>query len=112
MCIENVLRTPAWFRENPTIEAMYQRMSDAASRYAGEIESWDVFNEILHDNDFFQELFGDDIMVKMLAEYRRLDPTGKAAINDYELLRSDKGRCFVDKVKDLDLDELGLQSEV
>ena len=90
------------------IEEMYERVRDAAARYEGEITGWDVFNEILHDNDWFQRHLGGDIFEKMLAEYRIQNPTGKAAINDYELLRADKGRCFVDKVNGLDIDALGL----
>ena len=75
----------------------------------GEITGWDVFNEILHDNNWFQRHFGEDIFEKMLAEYRRHNPSGQSAINDYELLRADKGRCFVDRVDGLDIDALGLQ---
>ena len=47
----------------------------------------------------------------MLAEYRIQNPSGKSAINDYELLRADKGRCFVDRVNGLDIDALGLQEK-
>ena len=91
---------------------MYERVQDAAARYEGEITGWDVFNEILHDNDWFQKKIGNDIFPKMLAEYRIQNPTGTSAINDYELLRADKGRCFVDKVKGLDIDALGMQGTV
>ena len=112
---------------------MYERVQDAAARYEGqrkknielhiqieywfftcilgEITGWDVFNEILHDNDWFQRHLGDDIFEKMLAEYRIQNPSGKSAINDYELLRADKGRCFVDRVNGLDIDALGLQEK-
>ena len=48
----------------------------------------------------------------MIAYYRRYNPSGKAAINDYEVLRSDKRKCYLDFVKDLDLDVLGLQGNL
>ena len=48
----------------------------------------------------------------MLEEYRIQNPSGTSAINDYELLRADKGRCFVDKVKGLDIDAIGMQGTV
>lgn len=81
------VHVPQWFDENPTFEAMLKRVSDAAGRYEGRITGWDVFNEILHDGDYFQKLFGDNIFNDMLAYYRRFNPSGKAAINDYEVLR-------------------------
>ena len=63
-------------------------------------------------NDWFQKQIGSDIFPKMLEEYRIQNPSGTSAINDYELLRADKGRCFVDKVKGLDIDAIGMQGTV
>ena len=105
-------RTPSWFEQSPTKEAMIKRVIDAASRYEGEVTGWDVFNEVLHDGDFFIKHFGEDIFAEMIGQYRIQNPTGKAAINDYNVLRADKGRCFLDRMDGLDLDALGLQRSI
>ena len=102
-------RTPNWFSATPTKEAMIKRVIDAASRYDGDVTGWDVWNEVMHDKDFFITHFGEEIFAEMIAEYRIQNPGGKAAVNEYEVLRADKGRCFVDRMDGLDLDALGLQ---
>ena len=37
---------------------MTKRVFDAAGRYEGQIRGWDIFNEILHDNNYFEKLYG------------------------------------------------------
>ena len=55
------VHVPDWFANNPTYQAMVKRTFDAASRYEGSITGWDIFNEILHDSDYFLNLFGQGV---------------------------------------------------
>jgi len=99
-------RTPNWFELNPTKDAMIKRLADAATRYAGDIDGWDIFNEIMHDKDYFIELFGDSIFEEMIQIYKFHDPNGRAVINEYETLRADKSRCFLDKAELIKLQKI------
>ena len=54
------------------------------------LDGWDVWNEILHDRDYFLQRFGQgtELFEEFIQEYKRIHPEGRAVINDYELTRN------------------------
>ena len=83
-------------------------MDEIVNRYKNRLINWDVFNEILH-GDAFVRMFGPDFWSRVLDRIRVLDPSAGLTFNDYELLSSGKGKCFLEYIKDENLDFYGLQ---
>jgi len=40
-----------------------------SERYEGRITGWDIFNEIIHDDDYFLKLFGPNLFADMIGNY-------------------------------------------
>ena len=108
-------KNPDWFEANPSINDLYNRTDEIVGRYAGQITHWDTFNEPLHGN-IFVDAFGDEIWNEIHARIKQIDPTALLAINDYELTRADKARCFNDYINgytsNTEIDLIGLQSHM
>ena len=55
-----------------------------------------MFNEPLHGDshsqgEIFVEAFGEDIWNEIMERTKKNDPNTEVALNDYELMRADKG---------------------
>ena len=104
-------KNPDWFEENPTLDALYNRTDDVVQHFAGDITQWDVLNEPLHGR-FFKNHFGENIWDEIFDRVKKADPNAKLAINDYSIVRADKGRCFNDLTSEVNIDYAGLQSHI
>lgn len=106
-------KNPTWFETSPTLDALYNRTDDVVSHFGGAITQWDVLNEPLHGN-VFKAAFPDhpQIWTDMIDRVKVADSVTKIAVNDYDLVRADKGRCFNHLVEELTLDYTGLQSHM
>ena len=102
---------PVWFEQNPTLDALYNRTDDVVLHFANDITQWDVLNEPLHGN-FFRKHFGDEIWSDMFERVKAVDPKVKITINDYNIVRADKGRCYNRLTSNVDIDYAGLQSHI
>lgn len=91
-------RTPDWFQELPdraTAEAaMLRRVRDMATRYRGQIYSWDVVNEPLNPADGRADGLREAVFLKQIGpEYldlahhatRDADPQARLVVNEYDL---------------------------
>ena len=83
-------------------------VDEIVNRYKNRLINWDVFNEVIH-GDAFIRMFGSDFWRRVLDRIRELDPSAGLTFNDYELLSSGKGKCFLEYIKDENLDFYGIQ---
>jgi endo-1,4-beta-xylanase len=131
-------QTPAWFFEDPDDPAkvaskalLLQRLKDhittVASHFAGEVDTWDVVNEVVSDRSGLRtgdegsrwyEIAGPDYIEAAFRAARAADPNAKLAINDYNL-ESDRTKqdTMVELVKGMKergvpVDVVGLQGHI
>ena len=110
--------SPDWFEAMTDLtqkeEIAWAWVDEVINRYKNRLINWDVFNEIIHGDDFVR-MFGFDFWDRVLARIRQLDPAAGLAYNDFELLSNGKGKCFLEyvgsRVGDT-LDFYGLQSHM
>lgn len=89
---------PPWTKELSSgaefKEAMQRRIETAMTHYKGQVEHWDIMNEIIHeefgiiqDTGLYIKLTGDpDIYPWVFKEARKWDPDVKMAVNEYQIL--------------------------
>lgn len=131
-------QTPAWFFEDPadpqkpaSKEVVLQRLRDhvttVVSHFAGEVDTWDVVNEVLSDRSGLRtgdegsrwyELAGPGYIDEAFRAARAADPHARLAINDYNL-ESDRSKqdAMVELVKGMKargvpVDVVGLQGHI
>ena len=105
-------KNPTWFELNPTLEALWNRTDDCSQRYAQKLTQWDVLNEPLHGNVFLSAFpdYEGNLWADIISHVTDNDPGVKTAINDYNIARGDKGRCFNQLTSGVNIDYTGLQS--
>jgi GH35 family endo-1,4-beta-xylanase len=81
--------------------AMERRLAATVNRYAGQLVSWDVNNEVL-DGGFYRQRVGPDATAWMFRETARLDPKTPLFVNEYGILgeREKTGR-YLELIRDL-----------
>lgn len=108
-------QTPAWVFQDAdgkplTRDALLQRLHDhiftVVGRYKGRIQSWDVVNEALADdgtlrNSKWQQIIGDDYIVKAYQWAHEADPHAELNYNDYNLENPDKRKGAIALVEKL-----------
>ena len=92
--------------ENPEVfddyvkAQFYERMAFTKGR----VVAWDVVNEPMHEQEFF-EFLPKDVMVDWFKLAKRLDPDAHLFINEYAMLNSvqspDNIRAYIDMIRDL-----------
>ena len=100
---------PAILEEKEQIALAW--VDEVIGLYKNRLINWDVFNEIVHGDDFVS-MFGFDFWSRVLTRIRELDPTTELAFNDYQLLSDNKGKCFLKYIENENLDIYGLQSHM
>jgi endo-1,4-beta-xylanase len=81
--------------------AVEHRLASAVGRYAGQLVSWDVNNEML-DGSFYRERLGAETPAWMFREAARLDPKTPLFVNEYGILGSeDKTERYIALIRDL-----------
>ncbi len=108
-------QTPAWVFQDAsgkplTRDALLQRLHDhiftVVGRYKGRIQSWDVVNEALADDGTlrkskWQQIIGDDYIVKAYQWAHEADPHVELNYNDYNLENPQKRKGAVALVERL-----------
>ncbi|THV27342.1 endo-1,4-beta-xylanase [Glycomyces paridis] len=87
-------QTPQWV-QNLSASAMQAAMVDhintLANRYEGRVDSWDVVNEVVSDNNgamrdsFWRNTLGDGYITTAFQTARAADPNADLYINDYSI---------------------------
>ena len=81
--------------------AVEHRLASAVGRYAGQLVSWDVNNEML-DGSFYRERLGAETPAWMFKEAARLDPKTPLFANEYGILgNEDKTERYIALIRDL-----------
>ncbi|GAA4071698.1 endo-1,4-beta-xylanase [Nonomuraea soli] len=108
-------QTPAWVFENATKEVLLARLERhiraVMGRYVGKIDTWDVVNEVIDENQpdglrrspWF-EITGLDYIRTAFRVAHEVDPTAKLVFNDYNTEYPNKREAMYKVVKQL-LDE-------
>lgn len=110
--------------ENPEVfdsyvkAQFYERMAFTKGR----VVAWDVVNEPVHEQEFFQFLpKGTDVMVDWFKLAKQLDPDAQLFINEYAMLNSVQSqaniRVYLDMIKDLiskgaPIEAIGVQGHI
>jgi endo-1,4-beta-xylanase len=121
-------QTPAWVFEGEsgkpiTRDALLGRLQDhirsVVGRYRGRINSWDVVNEAVEDDGSlrktkWQQIIGDDYLVKAFQFAHEADPKAELYYNDYNEWQPAKRQGIKQLVRNLQakgarIDGLGLQ---
>lgn len=131
-------QTPAWFFKDGTGDAskelvlarLEKHIKTLVGRYAGRIDSWDVVNEVVSDDEGDNGLrtaaqksrwfaaCGPDYIEKAFLWAREADPKAKLYINDYNLesniQKRDRMLELLDrlKAKNIPVDGVGLQMHI
>ena len=69
--------------------AVERRLVSAVEHFKGRFVSWDVNNEMVHGT-FYEDKIGEDIRPWMFKETKRLDPSAKLFVNEYNILSVDE----------------------
>jgi len=118
---------PAWLTAGtPTraslLAALKEHIETVVGRYAGRIQSWDVANEMITDNQtgirqsFWTTIVGPDVIDSAFTWARRRDPTAKLFLNDYSVEtinpKSDSLFALATRLKNagIPIDGVGLQA--
>lgn len=86
-------QTPGWVQNLGAAamrSAMENHISTVVGRYAGQIASWDVVNEVFDDNggmrdSFWYQRLGESYIADAFRYARAADPAAKLCINDYNV---------------------------
>lgn len=86
-------QTPGWVQNLDAAamrSAMQNHISTVVGRYAGEIATWDVVNEVFDDNgnmrnSFWFQRLGESFIADAFRYARAADPSAKLCINDYNV---------------------------
>lgn len=105
-------QTPAWVFENASKEVLLQRLERhiraVMGRYVGKIDTWDVVNEVIDENQpdglrrspWF-EITGLDFIRTAFRVAHEVDPTAKLVFNDYNTEFPRKREAMFKVVKQL-----------
>jgi endo-1,4-beta-xylanase len=95
-------------------------INTVVSRYAGQIDAWDVVNEAFNEDGSYREsiffkLLGKNYIEKAFELTHNADPNAQLIYNDYNLYKKEKRDGVVKMVKDLKLkgvkiDGVGVQA--
>ncbi|MCM2681214.1 endo-1,4-beta-xylanase [Echinimonas agarilytica] len=121
-------QTPDWVFEdehgNPAskelvLKRMEAHINKVASRYAGQVDGWDVVNESLNDDGTWREskwyqILGDQYIVYAFEMAQKAAPDTELYYNDYNLFKPEKRAGAVKIVKSLQakgvrIDGVGIQ---
>lgn len=119
-------QAPSWVENlqgNELRTAMEEHIDTVMSRYAGQVESWDVVNEPIDDNanlrdSFWLQELGPDYIADAFHLARDADPNAKLYINDYNIDGINaKSDAYYDLVSDLlaqgvPIDGIGFQGHM
>ena len=124
-------QVPDWFfigkdGKEVTKEVLLQRLkthiTTVVKRYKGKIYAWDVVNEAVDDdpknllrNSKWQQILGDEFIVKAFEYAHEADPDAKLYYNDYNTERPDKRENIYKLLKNLidkkvPIDGIGFQA--
>ena len=119
---------PSWvenggFGPEELLEIMDDHISTTMGRYEGQIDTWDVANEVIDDDanwrdSVFHEQLGEDFVAESLHMARAADPSASLFINDYSIDGINaKSDVYYDLASDLvaqgaPLDGIGLQAHL
>lgn len=119
---------PSWvensgFGPEELLAVMDDHISTTMGRYEGQIDTWDVANEVIGDdanwrNSVFYEQLGEDFVAEALHMARDADPNARLFINDYSIDGINaKSDVYYDLAVDLldqgaPLDGIGLQAHL
>jgi endo-1,4-beta-xylanase len=108
-------QTPKWVFQNEdgtrlSRDALLKRMRDhihtVVGHYKGRIKGWDVVNEAINDDgtmreSLWQQIIGDDYIVKAFQFAHEADPAAELYYNDYDLEDPPKRKTAVELIKKL-----------
>lgn len=119
---------PSWvenggFGPEELLDVLDDHISTTVGRYEGQIDTWDVANEVIGDdanwrNSVFYEQLGEDFVAESLHMARAADPSASLFINDYSIDGINaKSDAYYDLAVDLldqgaPLDGIGLQAHL
>ena len=124
-------QTPAWFFENQDgkpadVATMRERMRDyirvVAGRYSGQVQAWDVVNEVMGEDGQYRDTLwtrayggdGDALVRDAFRSASEADPDAQLYYNDFNAWRPEKRDGIVRMVKMLQehgirIDGIGIQ---
>ncbi|MFW5996302.1 MAG: endo-1,4-beta-xylanase [Halanaerobiaceae bacterium] len=128
-------QTPDWFFEDEngdlvSKEVLFDRMKThietVMGEYRGEIDSWDVVNEVVDPgadetgglrNSKWYQIAGEEYIAKAFEYAHEVDPDAELYINDYSTFNNDKNQLLYELVKRLKedgvpVDGIGMQMHV
>ncbi len=117
---------PAMLRDDPNRLADLPKLTDAHLRdvvgaMRGKVIAWDVVNEPLHEQDFFEGRSREAMLADWYRTARAIDPAARLTLNDYGMLNASGSPYMIRELIDLatrvralggPIDALGVQSHV
>lgn len=101
------------------LQRMQSHISAVLSHFKGKVAAWDVVNEALNDDGSmrqskWQQIIGDDFVLKAFEYARQADPDILLYYNDYSLVKPEKRAAAVALIKMLQqhgaqIDGIGIQ---
>jgi len=93
--------TPPWLKTIDNEELLWRMRLQAYSlidRYRGYIDEWDLNNEMLHHR-WYQSRLGEDIVDKMFAWAKQVNPNGILYVNEFDVIDGKMTDQYINQIK-------------
>ena len=97
-------QTPPWVEAlhgQALVAAVHQHVDDMLEHFGGELEAWDVNNEMIHGNFFLDQSGDQDLRRKMFQWAHDKDPHLQLFVNDYNIISGNQVDKYVALIQGL-----------